>query len=130
VEKVEALVKECKTIMSQQRRMQRRSRNLSVSAAMLDNGTYVYGVNIPRSGIICSEMVALGNSLLASPESDMLYIVTLLMHGDETEVVLPCGNCRQNLLYVYPNVSVVRFNNGLYQLEKIRDLLPLAYERK
>jgi cytidine deaminase len=100
----------------------------SVGAAVLcSSGRTFTGVNVESSGHgICAEGVALGSALSAG-EREIIAIVAVVDRGNGTEVLSPCGNCRQMTLDYAPNATVIFAGTNGSVTAKARDMLPGAY---
>lgn len=104
--------------------------HLSVSAIILNDNQISFGVNIPRSGVICAEMVALGAILISNKYSEAKYIVTITKDAKGKYIISNmCGNCRQNLFYICPQIKVVIGDIENYSVIEIKDLLPYPHYR-
>lgn len=104
--------------------------HLFLAAIILDNDDIILGVNVPRSGVVCAEMVALGSVGLLNNFKNAKYIVTITKDkGGEFIVSNVCGSCRQNLLYICPQIKVVVGCIENYSTVGIRELLPYPFER-
>ena len=104
--------------------------HLFVSAIILNNDQIVYGVNIPRSGVVCAEMVALGALLLLNNYEEAKYIVTITKDVEAKYIISNmCGNCRQNLFYICPQIKIVMGDIENYFVIGIKELLPYPHDR-
>ena len=104
--------------------------HLVISAIVLNNDDIVLGVNIPRSGVVCAEMVALGSVALNNSFSKAKYIVTITKDTEGKFVISNiCGSCRQNLLYLCSQIEVVIGCIEEYTTLRVSELLPYPYER-
>lgn len=98
----------------------------TVAAAAMDTtGTISTGVNVFHfTGGPCAEMTAIA----AAAEANAGPLVAMVAVGDRTRgVISPCGRCRQFMLDLHPDISViVPFENDLI-IEPIHRLLPFSY---
>lgn len=123
------LVDECCRIYNRIERHKQLSTHLMVSGIETYSGRRVFGTNVPKSGIICAEMVALANVLIEAEPEEARYLVTVCKQKDGFVFLLPCGNCRQNLSYICPQVKIVFKHNGIFRYQTLRTLLPSPFIR-
>lgn len=100
--------------------------NHTVGAALrCKNGNIYVGVNISAIHGACAETIALG-AAIASGEKEFECIVSV--RGTEgSEIIPPCGNCRQIISDYMPNCRVIIKEKGETIKVSINELLPLAY---
>lgn len=121
----------CITFAIKQKRLNRLTEHICVSAIICKDGNIIYGLNVPKSGVICAEMVALGEALLEHKGQELLYILTISVDEKREPYILSmCGNCRQNLYYACPQIKVLMGNLDNYYMVSLEDLLPSPYMRK
>ena len=98
-------------------------------ASALKCGDKVYlSLHLDTKGFdICAEPIALSNAL-ANGETNFKYVVAVIMNKDGvTEIVSPCGNCRQMLLQYCPSVEVIlKSDDGITAIAASK-LLPWPY---
>lgn len=100
----------------------------TVAAALLTkSGATVTGVNAFHFlGGPCAEITALANHAATHKGDPVVAVVAA--YGATTDVLPPCGKCRQVLFDLDPTITcVVRTANG-YETVAVRDLLPYAYD--
>ena len=95
-------------------------------AAMNAAGQIFTGVNVVHfTGGPCAELVALGTAAAANAGP----LTTIVAAGDRGRGVLaPCGRCRQVLLDLHPDVSVIlRDDDSELVSRPVSALLPHSY---
>lgn len=121
----------CIVFAIKQRKLNKLTEHICVSAIICKDGSTIYGLNVPKSGVVCAEMVALGEALLEHKSQELLYILTISIDEERKPYILSmCGNCRQNLYYTCPQIKVLIGNLDNYYMVSIEDLLPSPYIRK
>lgn len=96
------------------------------AAAMNAAGEIFTGVNVVHfTGGPCAELVALGTAAAANAGP----LTTIVAAGDRGRGVLaPCGRCRQVLLDLHPDVSVIlRDDDAQLVSRRVSALLPHSY---
>lgn len=76
---------------------------------------------------VCAEPIAIHNAL-QNGETTFLQLVAVTLENDVISVIPPCGNCRHIMLEYIPDVDVIINNNGIYELLKPIELLPIPYQ--
>lgn len=100
--------------------------NFTVGAAVRCGSRKIYtGVNVYSIHGACAEQVALGAAITAG-ERDFTAIVAV-RGTDGTEIIPPCGNCRQILMDYAPNCAVILQIGSDIRKVSARELLPWAY---
>lgn len=101
----------------------------SVAAAAMDTLGQIYtGVNVYHfTGGPCAELVVLGvaASVAAGPLTTMVAV-----SGKGTGIIAPCGRCRQALLDLHPDCSVIMPTLVVPNCIPVRRLLPDAYPNR
>lgn len=99
-----------------------------VAAALKCNDKVYLSLHLDTKGFdVCAEPIALSNAL-ANGETDFKYIVAVIMNKDgSTEIVSPCGNCRQMLLQYCPDVEVILNGDDGITTVTADKLLPWPY---
>ena len=99
-----------------------------VAAALKCNDKVYLSLHLDIKGFdVCAEPIALSNALENS-ETEFTYIVAVIMNKDgTTEVVSPCGNCRQMLLQYCPDVNVILKSEDEIVTIPANKLLPWPY---
>lgn len=99
-----------------------------VAAALKCNDKVYLSVHLDIKGFdVCAEPIALSNAL-ENDETSFKYVVAVIMNKDgSTEIVSPCGNCRQMLLQYCPDVEVVLNGDGEITTVPANKLLPWSY---
>ena len=95
------------------------------AAAMSPDGRIFTGVNVYHStGGPCAELVVLGIAAAAGVKK-LTHMVAI---GNENRGILnPCGRCRQVLLDLQPDITVIVSDEGVVRTVKPMHLLPFAY---
>ena len=96
------------------------------AAAMNAAGEIFTGVNVVHfTGGPCAELVALGTAAAANAGP----LTSIVAAGDRGRGVLaPCGRCRQVLLDLHPDVSVIlRDDDAELVSRPVHELLPHSY---
>jgi cytidine deaminase len=101
----------------------------AVGAALLtDDGTIVAGTNVENAAYspsICAERAAVAAAVTAGHRRFEAVAIV----GHATELVPPCGVCRQTLSEFAPDLLVVLANEGDAVRElRLSDLLPLHFD--
>ena len=100
--------------------------NHTVGAAVRCADGQIYcGVNVYSIHGACAEQVALGSAITAGQRE---FTAIVAVRGAEgSEVIPPCGNCRQILADYAPDCAVILDNGGTLVKMPARELLPFAY---
>lgn len=100
--------------------------NHTVGAAVLCGSGKLYtGVNVYSLHGACAEQVALGAAITAG-EREFLKIVAV--RGEQgSEILPPCGNCRQILSDYAPNCRVILSDGSSTKTLTAAQLLPFCY---
>lgn len=113
--------------------------NFKVGAALLlENGKMILGNNQENAAYpsgICAERVAVFFANANFPDQSVEAIAVAAYYKDEftKDVISPCGACRQVLLEVENRynkpmkVLLYRGNDEVYQIDSIKDLMPLSF---
>ena len=99
----------------------------TVGAALRCTDGAVYaGVNVDGIHGSCAEYITLG--MAASAGERQFDTIVAVHEKAANQVVAPCGNCRQLLVEVAPDIKVI-LNDDTGKLVKvgIKDLLPFAW---
>ncbi len=110
----------------------------SVGAALLlENGEIVSGSNQENAAYpsgLCAERTAVFYANSAFPDEKVVAIAIAAHHKGAytTDVITPCGACRQVLLetenrFQSPMKVLMYSEKGVYMANSIRDLLPLSF---
>lgn len=128
---IDYAIKNCIKLAIEQKFRHGFTKHIHVSAIVSNQNEVIYGLNIPKSGIICSEMVALGQALLNNNYTNLLYIVTIsLDDNNQPFIANMCGNCRQNFHYICPQIKIVLGDLDNYSMVDLVDLLPYPHIKK
>lgn len=127
---INSAINKCIDLAYEQKLKHHFTNHIFVSAIISNNKNVIYGLNVPKSGIICSEMVALGQALLIDKSIDLLYIITIsLDKNNKPYIANMCGNCRQNLYYVCPHIKTILGYPDNYYTVSLSDLLPYPHTK-
>lgn len=101
-----------------------------VACALQCGGKTYLALHLDSQGFdICAEPIAISNALL-DKQKDFNTIVAVAMDDSrKTQVVPPCGNCRQILSEYSPGVSIVIPSHDKLEKVKTSQLLPFPYRR-
>ena len=89
------------------------------------SGAVYTGVNVYSIHGACAEQVAIGS---ATTNGERVLEATAAVRGkDGSELLPPCGSCRQLLADYAPECEVILPVNGVAQKVPAKDLLPFAY---
>ena len=83
------------------------------------------GVNVYSIHGACAEQVAIGSAITNGER--VLEAIAAVRGKDGSELLPPCGNCRQLLADYAPECEVILPVNGVAQKVPAKDLLPFAY---
>jgi cytidine deaminase len=98
------------------------------AAVRCKNGKIYTGVNVYSNHGACAEMIAFGTAI-TNGEREFDTVVSVL-GGVDTNVLSPCGNCRQFISeYAKECNVIVQTEYGLVKTS-IKELLPFRYTRK
>lgn len=103
--------------------------HFAVGAALLcDDGTIVPGTNVENAAYspsICAERAAVA----AAVTSGHRRFVAVAIVGHATELVPPCGVCRQTLAEFAPDLEIVLASEGDAVRElRLSELLPMHFD--
>ncbi|MDR0749795.1 MAG: cytidine deaminase [Tannerellaceae bacterium] len=111
---------------------------LNVGAAvLLTNGKIIEGSNQENAAYpsgLCAERVALFSANTQYPDTKVLAIaVAAVTDGKQTNMITPCGACRQVLLevekrYQSPIKILLCGKKEIYMAESAASLLPLSFD--
>lgn len=108
--------------------------NFKVGAAVeCKDGSIFVGTNIENSSYslcMCAERNALYNAYMHGyTKSDFIGFCLI---GETTDVITPCGACRQVISELYPSDAPILMTNtkGKEQLTTISELLPFAFSEE
>lgn len=108
----------------------RTSRHTVVAGVRSQFGAMYFGVNCDSIHGTCAEVVAYANAVLACDPVVEAIVAVLIDVPNEARVISPCGNCRQILFELAPDVAViVNSDDGLVKLP-ISEMLPLPYRHR
>lgn len=94
------------------------------TALRTQSGVIYVGMNMDGIISICGEQVAISNAYIAG-DTEIATIVSVGVKKDgSTEILTPCGTCRQFFVEYAPNVEIIT-TKGVYTL---REMLPDFYE--
>lgn len=109
------------------------------AAVLLDNGEVIMGNNQENAAYpsgLCAERVALFAANANYPDSK---VITLAISANSsgklvTQVVKPCGSCRQAILetetrFAEPIRLILDGAEEIYIVEGIKNLLPLSFDK-
>ena len=95
------------------------------AAVRCKSGKIYRGVNVYSMHGSCAEQIAIG-SAITQGERDFDTIVAV-RGADGSEIIPPCGNCRQILHDYMPECEVILSISGQYKKIKAKELLPFSY---
>jgi cytidine deaminase len=107
------------------------------AAVLLKNGKIVEGSNQENAAYplgLCAERVALFSANTQYPDTTVLAIaVAAVADGKQTDMITPCGACRQVLLevekrYQSPIKILLCGRELIYVVESAASLLPLSFD--
>ena len=128
-ELISATINNCIDLIYEQKMKHSFTNHVYVSA-IISNNNIIYGLNVPKSGIVCSEMVALGQALLIDNVINLSYIITIsLDKNNKPFIANMCGSCRQNLYYICPSIKVVLGYPENYYTVNLSELFPYPHYR-
>ena len=100
--------------------------NHTVGAAVRCKSGKIYtGVNVYSIHGACAEQIAIGTAITQG-ERDFDTVVAV-RGKDGSEIIPPCGNCRQMLHDYMPECEVILSIAGQNTKIKVKDLLPYSY---
>lgn len=100
--------------------------NHTVGAAVRCKSGKIYaGVNVYSIHGACAEQIAIGTAVTQG-ERDFDSIVAV-RGKDGSEIIPPCGNCRQILHDYMPECEVILSVAGQHTKIKAKELLPFSY---
>ena len=103
---------------------------------MLEDGTIITGSNQENAAYpsgLCAERVALFHAGHQYPDMPVVALaIAAATNGRQVESISPCGACRQVLLeaeqrYGKPMRILLCSRTGVYELQGVKDLLPLSF---
>ncbi|MDD4159166.1 MAG: cytidine deaminase [Proteiniphilum sp.] len=107
------------------------------AAVLLDNGEIVSGNNQENAAYpsgLCAERTTIFFANSAFPNEKVVAIAIAAFHKGAftTDVITPCGACRQVLLetekrFKSPIKVLMYSEKGVYVVNSIKDLLPLSF---
>ena len=95
------------------------------AAVRCGSGAVYTGVNVYSIHGACAEQVAIGSAITNGER--VLEAIAAVRGKDGSELLPPCGNCRQLLADYAPECEVILPVNGVAQKVPAKDLLPFAY---
>lgn len=95
------------------------------AAVRCKNGKMYRGVNVYSMHGACAEQIAIG-AAVTQGERDFDTIVAV-RGKDGSEIIPPCGNCRQILHDYMPDCEVILSVAGQHAKIKAKELLPFSY---
>ena len=100
--------------------------NHTVGAAVRSKSGKIFaGVNVYSIHGACAEQIAIGPAVTQG-ERDFDTIVAV-RGKDGSEIIPPCGNCRQILHDYMPDCEVILSVAGQHAKIKAKELLPFSY---
>lgn len=94
-----------------------------VAGVLAGDGEMYFGTNLHSWVGTCAELVALANARLDG-KRDIVTAVAVRRYDGVTEIVAPCGRCRQIFNDFCPKVNVIL---GADDKRSIAELLPNSY---
>ena len=95
------------------------------AAVRCGSGAVYTGVNVYSIHGACAEQVAIGSAITNGER--VLEAIAAVRGKDGSELLPPCGSCRQLLADYAPECEVILPVNGVAQKVPAKDLLPFAY---
>ena len=95
------------------------------AAVRCGSGAVYTGVNVFSIHGACAEQVAIGSAITNGER--VLEAIAAVRGKDGSELLPPCGSCRQLLADYAPECEVILPVNGVAQKVPAKDLLPFAY---
>ena len=95
------------------------------AAVRCGSGAVYTGVNVYSIHGACAEQVAIGSAITNGER--VLEAIVAVRGKDGSELLPPCGSCRQLLADYAPECEVILPVNGVAQKVPAKDLLPFAY---
>lgn len=128
---IDKAINKCISVAMNATHVKNLTNHIVVSAIVTKDENIILGINVPKSGVICSEMVCLGAALVNFSNVDLSQIVTISLDSVGNPFILNmCGNCRQNLSYVCPQIKVIIGELHQYQEIPLSNLLPYPYVKR
>lgn len=100
--------------------------NHTVGAAVRCKSGKIYaGVNVYSMHGACAEQIAIGTAIT---QGEREFDTVVAVRGkDGSEIIPPCGNCRQILHDYMPECEVILSVAGGNTKVKVKELLPFSY---
>lgn len=100
--------------------------NHTVGAAVRCGSGKIYvGVNVYSIHGACAEQIAIGTAVT---QGERIFDTIVAVRGrDGSEIIPPCGNCRQIMHDYMPECEVILSAEGQYTKIKAKELLPFSY---
>ena len=100
--------------------------NHTVGAAVRCKSGKIYaGVNVYSMHGACAEQIAIGTAIT---QGEREFDTVVAVRGkDGSEIIPPCGNCRQILHDYMPDCDVIVSVRGELKKIKAKELLPFSY---
>lgn len=100
--------------------------NHTVGAAVRCKSGKIYaGVNVYSIHGACAEQVAIGTAITQGERE--FETVVAVMGKDGSQIIPPCGNCRQIMYEYMPECDVILSVDGQNRKVKAKELLPFPY---
>lgn len=97
------------------------------SVVLGESGKIYGGINLSLWYGACSEVIAIGNALANGERK----LVTIAAAGKDakgvSQIIVPCGNCRQLMAKHCPNIDIIIFNGKDFVKVKPSELLPYQF---
>ncbi len=94
-----------------------------VAGVLASDGEMYFGMNLHSWVGACAELVALSNARL-NGKRDIVTAVAVRRYDGATQIVSPCGRCRQIFNDFCPNINVILDTDDK---RSIAELLPNSY---
>lgn len=94
------------------------------TALRTKSGVIYVGMNMDGIISICGEQVAISNAYIAGDRQIATIVSVGVKKDGSTEIIAPCGTCRQFFVEYAPNVEIIT-TSGVYTLQ---EMLPEFYQ--
>lgn len=94
------------------------------SALRCKDGSIFVGVNVYSVHGACAEQIAIGTAIT---EGKREFDTIVAINGENDEVMLPCGNCRQLFSDYMPDIFVIIKDGNELKKIKANELIPFSY---
>jgi len=95
-----------------------------------DGRLFSMGVNVENASYgltLCAERAALARVVTVGHPLDMGVGVVLVIYADAEKPAMPCGACRQWMIELIPNATVVSATDNAVEVATVRALLPQPF---